>query len=144
MAIRGSNTSKPLVESNVLKDVEAKLQEMQHKIQLAEKPKSTRALGTSIMGSNFDFNETGMPMNEDQLIDSNDFLAEMGKKGNKDQLIKELLSRVSELEDKIPEFKGLNSWDVQIQPLLSTATLPEVIKTLNVVIQRNQRQDRIK
>ncbi len=57
--------------------------------------------------------------------------------------LRTLTDRIGRLEDDKPSFKGLNTWDVVIPPLPITATLEDVIKKVNTLIQRNQRQDRV-
>ncbi len=84
-----------------------------------------------------------VPMNDNQLKDalSNDYRVD-----NHDMLetIKELKSRLSELDIDKPVVRPLDSWDVPIAPVKSTATIDDLIKVINELVKRNQRQSRVK
>ena len=149
--IRGSNTSKPTPnertgQDDLLAKVEEKIKNLKTRVdEGAEAPQFLRALGGGLMGGNAPMgSNSGMPMNDSQLGESMEFNSKITMQNNSDQVLKEVISRLGEVEDRLPEFKGLNIWDVKIKPLPSSATLADVISTVNTLIQRSQRQDRLK
>ena len=121
-------------------EIQKALVDIKEDILSLQSPKKPTIFGKRAF--NLDSNNNGRPMNDNQLkhaMRSDDMSDE-----NTEENVIELRKRVSELEDSQVEFKGYNTWDVPITPLPSTATLEDVIKKLNVVIQRSQRQSRIK
>ena len=124
--------------TKVMEALEAKVVALQEKVMHSDRPPAyLRALSHEV-------HDFGMPANDAQLKESFDIDNTVVKQGNNDALVKELMTRLSELEDNQPEFKGLNTWDVPMPLVPSTATLGEVIKVVNQLIQRTQRQDRLK
>jgi len=125
-----------LAQDDLLTEVEKELKELQRKVAEGEQPPTLmRSIG---LGSN----QTGVPMNDTQLTEGMHKQVQENSTFNKD--MEELKSRLSELEDNMPEFKGANSWDVPIPLLKSTATLADAISAINKLIQRTTRQDRVK
>ena len=125
-----------LEQSDLLSEVEKELKELRRKVDEGEKPPTLmRSLG---VGSS----DMGIPMNDGMLKDA--VRPRVQDKSDFDQTVKELTTRLSELEDNQPEFKGPTSWDVPIPLLPTTATLAEAVSTINKLIQRTSRQDRVK
>ena len=125
-----------LEQSDLLSAVEKELKELHRKVAEGEQPPTLmRSMG---LGSN----QTGVPMNDMMLAEGMHKQVQESSTFNKD--MEEIKSRLSELEDNMPEFKGANSWDVPIPLLKSTATLEEAISAINKLIQRTSRQDRVK
>ena len=125
-----------LEQDDLLNEVEQELKELRRKVNEGEQPPTLmRSMG---VGSN----DMGIPMNDSMLSEM--VQPKVQEKSAFDLTVKELMTRIAEIEDNMPEFKGLNSWDVPIPLLPATATLPEVVSTINKLIQRTSRQDRVK
>ena len=91
-------------------------------------------------GSNFLKSvDSGMPMNDSQRQTSVNDNTNIDKKMLEGSL-KEIKKRVAYLEDVQPRLKEANRFDVPLQLLSSSATLEEVIKMINVLIQREKRE----
>jgi len=123
-------------KDGVLKAVEKELAELQRSIR--QPPALLKAMDRSPIS------QMGSIMNDTQLSDSIDFNNDVTKDTNKSLDTQEVFTRLAELEDNMPEFKGANSWDVPIPLLSPTATLADVVSTVNKIIQRTSRQDRLK
>ena len=125
-----------LEQDDLLNEVEKELKELRRKVDEGEQPPTLmRSLG---VGSS----DMGIPMNDGMLKDA--VRPRVQEKSDFNQTVKELTTRLAELEDNQPEFKGLNVWDVPIPLLPASATLADAVSTINKLIQRTSRQDRVK
>ena len=130
--IEGTNTSAPTSDSELLKKIEEELKgrmgALEGKIDKASSiPSFMRSPG---LGTN-DF---GAELTDHGLEDSLEFNEVITKKHNNEKGMRELMTRISDIEDRLPEFKGLTSWDVPISLLPTTATLADVILKVNELI----------
>lgn len=88
-------------------------------------------------------NQSGNPMNDAQLRQTTKDDNELGAY-NIESNIRELRKRVSVLEDLVAVERQPDTWDVPMKPIPPNATLGEVIKAVNILIQRNQRLKKVK
>ena len=122
-----------LDQSDLLKGVEQELKELRERMD--SPPTFLKSMGVPS-------NDMGLAMNDNTLI--GEFRNEVQSNSAFDQTMKEVVTRLAELEDNMPEFKGTTSWDVPIPFLKKDALLSDVISTVNKLIQRTTRQDRVK
>jgi hypothetical protein len=90
------------------------------------------------------FLQTGVSMNDFDLFNSQELQDNIVKNSTMENVQLEIFARLQDIENRLPEFKGLNTFDVPLPILATTATLEEVISTVNKLIQRDVRQDRLK
>jgi len=141
--ITGRNSSVPFRneesgQSDVLKGVEERLMAMEEQL------KSTTTPPINLRNKGANFKGMGQPSTDADLVESRDATAQITEGENSDRQMMELLSRLSDIENRLPEFKGLNSFDTRLPFLKSSATLSEVISTVNKILQRTISQDRLK
>ena len=103
--------------------------------------------GLESVGSNQNYSETEADTkermeNEDSAFgDQNGTVAHGRTETN---AVEEIMTRIQDIENKLPEFEPRNANDVPIAFLSDTATLQEVIKVVNKLIKRDLTVYRIK
>ncbi len=124
-------------ENSILVQVEQQLQKMQQQIDTGT------SSSNQLRVPSLDTHEFGVPMNDFDLQESMEWNNERTKDSATLNSMRLVFSRLSDVENRLPEFKGRNSWDVPIPKLKSDALLIEVIEKVNLLIQQSQRQDRL-
>jgi len=140
--IEGTNTSAPTSDSELLKKIEEELKGRMGALE--GKIDKASSIPSFMRSPGLDTNDFGAELTDHGLEDSLEFNEVITKKHNNEKGMRELMTRISDIEDRLPEFKGLTSWDVPISLLPTTATLADVILKVNELIKVNRRFDKLK
>jgi len=134
--IKGKSTSQPSREDKLI-EVEAKLQQMELMFAKGKDiPRHLKSPRQTFLGMDTPTNDAG-------LEESLEFSSDITKGKDFDQRIHEIFSRLNDIENRLPEFKGLNSFDGRIPFLPKGATQDDIISTINKIVQRVVSQDRL-
>ena len=140
--IEGTNTSAPTSDSELLKKIEEELKGRMGALE--GKIDKASSIPSFMRSPGLDTNDFGAELTDHGLEDSLEFNEVITKKHNNEKGMRELMTRISDIEDRLPEFKGLTSWDVPISLLPTTATLADVILKVNELIKVNRRFVKLK
>ncbi|RLC88461.1 MAG: hypothetical protein DRI37_05175 [Chloroflexi bacterium] len=142
--IQGAITTAPTSESDkdLLKKIEEELKDRMQSLE--GKVDKASSIPTSLRSPGLQTNDFGAELTDRGLKDSLEFNEIITKKHNNEKGMREILTRIADIEDRLPEFKGLTSWDVPVTLVPTTATLDDVILKLNELIKVNRRFDRLR
>lgn len=126
-------------DKSVMAEIQKQIEEIKEDMSSSSQSPSNGTMQHSYLQSN----ERGLPMNDDKLTAKLRDEHQIDRQ-ELDEGFKELKKRVAHLEDRQTTTRPLDTWDVPIKLLPPSAVLADVIKAVNTLIQRDQRENRIK